>query len=268
MKNLLPFVAIALMAVFVTSCRKDKKEEFDLTVDSDNSRAENLFSDLFKVVDQASINESGIRENIIGCIDTIIVDSTSNPRSILIDFGDDNCVSDDGRIRKGRIFVTYTGRYRDEGTVIIVTPQNYTVNGYLLQGTKVITNLGLNSQGKVHFSIQVNGSVTAAGSSQTAYWQSNRTRTWVAGSNTITPWDDVYEITGSGSGTSQNGTPFTVNITSPLRAEIGCPWLVSGIFQVTPQDGFVRTFNLGNGECNSGFSVNVNGQTFQFGNGE
>lgn len=254
--------------ILLGSCRKDKTEKVDSSVDIDNSRSENLFSDLFKVVDQSASNEEGIRDNIIGCIDTIIVDTTVNPRTVLIDFGDDNCVGDDGRIRKGQIIATFTGRYRDEGSIITVTPQNYTVNGYLLQGTKVITNLGLDNDEHIHYSIQVNGSVTPPSGQSISYWQSSRTRTWIEGSNTITPWDDVYLITGSGNGTSSNGTPYTVSITSPIRAEVGCPWLVSGVFQVAPQEMEVRTINFGNGDCNSGFSVEVGGQTFQIGSGE
>jgi len=261
--------SILLGTVFLlAACRKDKEAKTDRAVDIDNSRSENLFSDLFKVVDQTASNETGIRDNIIGCIDTIIVDSTANPMTMLIDFGEDNCVGEDGRIRKGQILATFTGRYRDEGSVITVTPQNYTVNGYLLQGTKVITNLGPNSDDDVQFSIQVNGSITAPSGQSVSAWQSNRTRTWIEGNTTLTPWDDAYLITGSGNGTSSNGTPFSVNITSPLRAEVGCPWLVSGIFQVSPQDMEVRTINFGNGDCNSGLSVNVAGQTYQIGSGE
>ncbi|MFN0032895.1 MAG: hypothetical protein ACKVOR_12110, partial [Flavobacteriales bacterium] len=136
-------IFITAVAVTIASCRKER-EVVDNTFASDNSTAENMFSDLYKVVDDVSAQTEGIREDGIGCIDTVIVDTTSVPKSITIDFGTDDCVGEDGRIRKGIIFVTYTGRYRDEGTVITVTPQNYTVNGYSVSGTKVITNMGLN----------------------------------------------------------------------------------------------------------------------------
>lgn len=259
---------IVLFSVFIMSCRRDRKEQLGNTITIDNSTAENLFSDLFKVADNISSTEPGIRDNEIGCIDTIIVDTTVVPRTVLIDFGTDDCVASDGRIRKGQIMLTYTGRYRDEGTIITITPQNYTVNGYVLSGTKVITNNGLNSNGDPSFSIVVDGSITAPGNAWTSEWNSNRLRTWIEGSNTLTIWDDVYEITGSGSGVNRNGVLYNVLITSPLRAEIGCRWLVSGSMTLTPDGYDARIIDFGNGECNNGFSVTVNGETTQYGSAD
>jgi hypothetical protein len=255
--------------ILIQSCKRDKKEdEVSNTITVDNSTAENLFSDLFKVVDNISSSESGIRDLEIGCIDTIIVDTVSAPKTVLIDFGTDNCEGDDGRIRKGKIHVTYTGRYRESGTIITITPENYTVNGYSLNGTKTITNMGNNANGQLQFSIQVSGSITAPSNAWTCQWQSSRTRTWVEGQTTATIWDDVYEITGSGSGVGRSGVNYDVTITSPLRAELGCRWLVSGTISLVPENADTRTIDFGNGECNNGFTVTKNGQTNQYGTGD
>lgn len=252
--------------LFLASCRKDRDKSDNSAVD--NSNAENLFSDMFKVVDDVSSQQEGIREDNIGCIDTIIVDTTAWPRTVLIDFGQDQCLGEDGRIRNGQILVTYTGRYRDEGTVITVTPQNYTVNGYELSGTKVITNLGTNDQGFLHYSISVDGSITAPGGVWTSSWTSSRVRTWVEGSSTATPWDDAYEITGGASGVNRNGIAYTMSISTPLRAEIGCPWLVSGVLTITPEENDARVVDFGSGDCNNGFTVTVGDNVYSFGSGD
>lgn len=266
MKNFSPAWVICIVCLpFMISCKKDRKDTLGNTITLDNSTAENLFSDLFKVVDNVSMNESGIRENEIGCIDSIHVDTTSMPRTVLIDFGTDDCVGIDGRIRKGQVLVSYNGRYRDEGTVITIAPINYLVNGYQLSGTKVVSNLGLNQQGNIAFSIVLNGSITAPGNAWSAQWNSNRVRTWVEGSGTLSIWDDVYEISGTASGVNRNGLPYDVLITIPLRAAIGCRWLVSGRMILTPDGYDSRTIDFGNGECNNGFSVTVNGETDQYG---
>jgi hypothetical protein len=259
------WLLVAFILITLASCRKDRKESLSNTITVDNSTAENLYSDLFKVVDNVSSTEDGIRENEIGCIDTIIVDTVSVPRSILIDFGNDDCTGEDGRIRKGQILATFTGRYREEGTIITVTPQNYTVNGYSLSGSKTITNLGENSDGHLHYSISVDGSITAPGNSWTSSWESNRTRTWIEGESTATIWDDVYEITGSASGVSRNGVNYDIIVTSPLRAEIGCRWIVSGSMTLVPEGYDQRVIDFGNGECNNGFTVTVNGETNSYG---
>jgi hypothetical protein len=140
MKNKFILVTFAIAALIV-SCRKEKRDTLGSSISTDNNTAENLFSDMFKVVDEVSLNTAGIREDLIGCIDTIIVDTTSNPKTVLIDFGNNDCTGNDGRVRKGKLNITYTGRYREEGTVITITPENYTVNGHLVQGQKTITNL-------------------------------------------------------------------------------------------------------------------------------
>jgi hypothetical protein len=262
---LLGLVSIVLI-VFSASCRRDRNTNDNSAVD--NSNAENLFSDMFKVVDDVSSQQEGIREDNIGCIDTIIVDTTAWPRTVLIDFGSDNCLGEDGRIRNGQIIVTYTGRYRDEGTIITVTPNNYTINGYELSGTKIITNLGTNDEGFLHYSIAVDGQIAAPANAWQSSWESTRVRTWVEGSSTLTPWDDAYEITGSASGINRNGDAYTMAITSPLRAEIGCPWLVSGVVNIVPEENDARVVDFGSGDCNNGFTVTVGNEVYTFGSGD
>jgi hypothetical protein len=251
------FIALAL-----ASCRKEK-EAIDNTTASDNNIAENYFSDMFKVVDEVSSNTDGIRDISIGCIDTILIDTTSSPKRITIDFGTDNCTGYDLRVRKGKIHVTYTGRYRETGTVITVTPENFTVDGFLLQGTKTITNQGPDANGNIAFSINVQGSVTAPANAYTTSWNSQRTRTWVEGADTPTIWDDEYLITGSATGVNRFGESYSMTITDALRAVVGCRWIVSGRLQLTPANAETRTIDFGNGDCNGGFTVQVGNETFQ-----
>ncbi len=261
-------IAVACFAlVALVSCRKEKEEAVDNTVARDNSTSEVYFNDLLKVVDDVANSTEGIRGDGLGCIDELTVDTESSPMTMMIDFGSDNCVGSDGRIRKGKIYVTFTGRYRDEGTVITITPDNYSVNGYLIEGQKVVTNLGPDENGHLHFSVNVNGTLTAPGGAYTTQWSAQRVRTWLEGSETYTIWDDVYEITGSGSGTNRFGAAYTILIVSPLRIEIGCPWIVSGGIRISPQQAAVRTLNFGSGDCNEGFTVEVNGNSYAINGG-
>lgn len=264
MKNTIAFLIIVLAANLV-SCNKEKEDTLGYGIASDNNTAENLFSDMFKVVDNVSLNTPEIREDLIACIDTIIIDTVSNPKTILIDFGTDDCEGNDTRVRKGKLLVKYTGRYREVGTTITIIPDNYSVNGYAIQGEKRIENLGYNSNGKLHFSISANGTVTAPGNAWRISWTANRTRTWVEGQNTLTWLDDVYEITGNGSGVNRNGISYTTTITQALRAKLSCTWLVSGSITLQPQDYDTRYIDFGNGTCDNGFTVTVNNETYQLG---
>jgi hypothetical protein len=261
-KIIILFIAIATLAA---SCRKERRDTLGSPISTDNNTAENMFSDMFKVVNDISSETEGIREDLIGCIDTILVDTLSNPKTILIDFGDDDCAGYDGRTRTGKLYITYSGRYREAGTIITITPDNYSVNGYLLQGQKTIENLGLNASGQLHYAITVSGTVTAPDNSWTISYEANRVRTWIEGQNTLMLWDDVYEINGNGSGINRNGVAYTSSITYPLRAQVGCNWIVSGRITVEPEGYATRYINFGLGECDSGFTVTVNGNVYQLG---
>lgn len=253
---------LALTLLFLTSCRKDKEEEpvidLDYTSASDNARAEDLFSDMLAQVDKA-VDANGLRDL---CDPTVTFDTTSTPRSITLDFGTVNCTASNGRLRRGRILVSYTGRYRDVGTVITITPDNYYVNNNRVQGTKTVTNLGPNSEGQLQFSVSVNGSLTAADGSWTATHVANRTRTWIAGAGTPALSDDVYLITGGGSGVNRNGQAYTVSITNALRVALDCPYITQGTVQITPSGRPARIIDYGSGACDGSFTVSVNGQTF------
>lgn len=265
MMNRKSLLLLACATLVFAACRKDKDDDEDLDLDytsaSDNARAEDAFSDMLSEVDKA-VEANGLRGTDADCDPVVSFDTLSSPRTITIDFGTENCTANNGRTRRGRILVSYTGRYRDEGTVITITPQNYYVNDNHVQGTKTVTNLGLNGDGHLHYSVVVDGSLTAADGSWTATHQANRTRTWIEGEGTATIFDDVYLITGSGSGVNRNGNAYSVNITSALRVAVGCRYITAGTVEITPENKPVRTIDYGNGSCDGTFTVNVLGYSF------
>jgi hypothetical protein len=258
----LPLIAAASLALI--ACRKEREgntADRDFTAALDNGRAEFYFNDALKQ------GETAFKDGTLPCSATVTIDLDAQPHTLLIDFGAQNCTGADGLRRRGRLLFTFTGPYGQQGTVITLTPQEYHVNDLLLQGTKVVTNLGPNAQGQTHFSVQVNGTVTAPDASWTSTHTYQRVRTWIAGEGTPNPFDDVYLITGGGSGVNRFGQSFTVTITTPLRVEVGCPWIVSGVQEVSPQGRPVRVIDFGSGACDSQVTVTVNGFTFTVGGG-
>jgi len=256
-------IIVLLAASFVlvlSSCRKEKETPLDLdyTSASDNSKAENVFNDMLLQVDNA-VDANGLRDL---CAPIVSFDTSATPRTITVDFGNVNCTATNGRIRRGRIHVSYTGLYREPGTVITITPDNYHVNNILVQGTKTVTNLGPNAQGQPTFSVVVNGTLTADDGSWTSTHQAQRVRTWLEGSNTAQIDDDVYSITGNGSGVNRNGVAYTLNITNALRVQVGCPWIMQGTVRITPTGRPEVTIDYGSGACDGNLSVTVNGTTY------
>ncbi len=259
-------LALATLAILAfTACGKedDTPADMDYTSAIDNSLAEDYFNDMLQQSDEAA-EANGLRDSDDPCDPEVTIDLVATPHTMLIDFGPVNCTAANGRTRRGQIMVTFTGGYRDPGTVITITPQDYYVNDHHVQGVKTVTNMGENPDGDLFFAIQVDGTVTASDGSWTAEHHATRTRTWIEGEDTMNPYDDVYLITGTGNGVNRNGLPYTLTITSALRVEIGCPWIVSGALEITPNGLATRHVDFGTGSCDDLVSVTVNGSTFTF----
>jgi hypothetical protein len=258
-------VLVACALLLLAACKKEKNAEPDVDLDytsaTDNAKADDAFSDMMTQVDNAVV-ANGLRGMEDACDPVVTFDTLSDPHTVLIDFGTVNCTANNGRMRRGQLLASYTGHYRDPGTVITITPQNYYVNDNHVEGVKTITNMGEDQNGHLYYSIVANGTVTAADGTWTATHQANRTRTWIEGRDTEIRSDDVYLITGGGSGVNRRGVAYTSTILNALRVEADCAFITSGTVEVTKQDRPSRTIDYGNGDCDNIITVTVNGQTF------
>ena len=263
----------ALAAALLISCSKSGDD--DLGAPKEASIAEFSFNDVNNISDEACntgdlATIKSLNGIMSGCA-TVTLDTVAIPHTCLIDFGTSNCLCTDGKYRRGQINVSFTGRYRDAGTVITITRGNtgtgtdYFVNNNQVIGTHTATNMGTNGTGNIYYTIDVTGSVVLANSAGTISWTSHREREWLEGSGTASFSDDVYSITGSGSGVSANGTNVTITITSPLirKLEPGCrAHFVQGTVEVAPGSLAVRILDFGNGACDNLATVTVNGHTY------
>lgn len=264
--RLLPFAAVCLVLAF-TACKKDDgaapdpTPSYDYASATDEARIEDAFNDMLAQVDNAAA-ANGLRDTDDPCAPTITFDTTATPHTLTVDFGPVDCTALNGRVRRGKLRVGFTGPYAHPGTVITITPQDYYVNDHHVTGTKTVTNMGVNGEGQPYFDVVVDGALTAPDGSWTATHQAHRTRTWIAGHGTPDPLDDVYRITGGGSGVDRHDVAYTVSITSPLRVAVGCPYITQGAVTVTAAGGTTWSVDYGNGACDANFSVTVNGHTF------
>jgi hypothetical protein len=226
----------------------------------DHLTAENIFNDVGHII------EVGLQDNgqSKACPNYNLMNSDiSNIDTLIIDFGSTNCLHN-GKLRRGRINITYTGKYRDAYSVITSTFDNYYVNDNLVQGERVVTNQGINSNGNMWFTIDINNASIATANG-IINWNSNRVREWVNGENTYTFTDDVYKITGSASGNAVNGHAFSMQITNPLEVDFACLpscLIKSGEAILSPSGYYDRIINYGNLICDCNVDVTINGSTF------
>jgi hypothetical protein len=261
---------VATIGILISSCRKREEKDNDTGAASDNSLAEGTYNDVNNIADEASTgslssylapHDDGYKSVLSTCA-TVTIDTTVSPRLITVDFGATNCMCSDGRNRRGKVLVSYTGAYRDSASTHTITFDNYFVNDNQIMGSKTVTNNGHNAAGHLVYSVQVNGQIIKASGGGTITWTSNRVREWIAGESTPIWSDDSYLITGSANGTSAAGNSFTANITSPLRKNIGCRHFVSGTVALTPTGKATRYIDFGSGACDNQATVTINGNVY------
>jgi hypothetical protein len=262
MKSAMKFgmYAIVASALLFSSCKKDKEIETDLTSAEDQSQGEMVYDQVFKQVDE-SATTAGLGK---GTYPIVTIDSSVSPTTMRIYYGETNFLCKDGNYRRGAILVSWTGRYRAEGTAITISFSDFYQNDNKVEGTKIVTNTGRNAAGNLTFSIVVSGKVTNA-EGKTHTWNSNRTRTWIEGESTLEVSDDVYEIGGNTNGVNRNGLTYTSKITKNLRVVMSCEWrVVSGTVEVTPEGKSLRTIDFGTGACDRLVTVSVDGKSKTF----
>lgn len=281
MKNSLRNLNILLLTglaftFLLSSCLKNRDEDNDTSAAKNESTAENYFSELSSIADQVATTGdlSGFKISqdlgsmVSNCaiitIDTSANVSTQNPNIYTIDFGT-GCLGNDGKTRSGKIIISSSGPYLQEGTVVNITPEIYSVNGNQISGIRTVTNLGENALGQPSFSVVVSGTIILSNNGGTITWNANRVRTWTTGFNTpLLFLDDEYSLSGSSSGTKVNGLNWTSQINTSLLYKHSCRQIVSGTITISPENKADRLVNFGNGECDYSASVTINGNTYTF----
>ncbi|MFM9944421.1 MAG: hypothetical protein ACKVQB_04240 [Bacteroidia bacterium] len=280
LKKLMLGVAV-FATMFMTSCRKDRLEALEtITSAEDNSTAESEFTAAFDVGDDVAANDGRLKKagtSILpsGAVLTITDSSFTDGdgKEFNVDFGSLGTTAPfgklcgDGRYRAGKINFTLSAPYLSMGSILTITISEndkfFGGNGAemtQISGTKVITRTMANQ-----FTVAVsNGKAT--NDKGTVTWAANRTITRItdAGPGLL---GDVFEITGSASGTNRKGEAFTVTIALPLKkkVEIGCAQtFVKGKLTLKNTDSgkeiMVDYDPFGNEACDRTAKATINGK--------
>ena len=279
MKEKSVIIAILFLAIglSISSCQKEKKS-YDSSFAQDNAYVENVFNNVSGIADEAyeissekSSRDLATSYYLSDCAE-VVIDLSANPYLISVDFGEENCLCNDGRYRRGKILVTFTGLYREPGTIITHTLENYFVNDDAITGTMVVTNSGLNEQEHMQYDVHIDGQVHKASDGRTITYTSDRTREWIEGRESIGIMDDVYLISGTASGTSSDDASdgstnklinsWQMNITYPLRVALNCKWISGGTLLIDVSGRDMATIDYGDGNCDNEILVIYNGKTY------
>jgi hypothetical protein len=274
MKKQFATILLLSYSLFVFfSCSKTNSSatgDSDTQSAADNSFAESTTNDVVTISTQSEDNgvTGGFTDSTFGFMFSpcanVTIDISSTPHLLTVDFGNTNCLCFDGKYRRGKILVSYTGLYRDSGSSHTINFDNYYVNDYKVEGTTTVLNKGRNAPGNITFDVQASVTITDTSGNKLTY-ASTHVREWVAGENTegFSGWlDDVYSITGTASGTSFAGSAFTSNITSAIIIALNCRWIEAGKIDFTPADKLTRHIDFGNGNCDNKITITIAGLSF------
>jgi hypothetical protein len=203
------------------------------------------------------------RMNCQGVVITLTVDPASTPATpkgeIVIDFGTTGCTDNDNNIRTGKLIITYNGRRWQPGSTVVLTTDNYTVNGVLLEGTRTSTNAQNSTGDAPKFQVVLNDGKATFPDQSVATRESDITWTWVRAAN---PVDDQLIIDpASASGTTRGGRDYTVTVLEALKYKRFCGIAVDGIKQYVINGSKQITIDYGDGTCDRSVTITVNGVT-------
>lgn len=260
MKNKVIILTLLFGSFWFSACENVEKvdqisnETTDLISTEDVSSIVNII-ELYNTddVEEATSNETKNTMDKGKCFEVIFYPNENGenwPKSWTIDFGDGTCIKPNGIVRSGKIHITLTDCWRNVGSLRTITFEDFYINYNHLEGTKTIENIGLNEDGYPTWEWKVmDGKITDTTGIVTT-WNSTRYSVMIEGADTWEFYDDIYEVSGGGSGTYDN-IPFTVEITSPLVYQYECRFPVSGIIQITINDTDVIIIDFGDGECDN-----------------
>jgi hypothetical protein len=263
--------------IMVPSCSKDDSGSLsnnDITLAQDEAYADALYEEVDNMVvsnitslDDNHFSTLGLKSTSDEgeCV-TITVDhpdSTSFPKVITLDYGS-GCTKifkDDTITWMGQIIITLTDRWFVEGAQHIVTFNDFYINGVKIEGTRTITNLGLNA--KNHFELGIvleNGKIIF---NDTAFLtrNANHVREWIRSYN---PLNDSILITGTASGINIRGEEYERLITEPLVL-VHCMdyhwrWvIVAGKVQITNSTSGVTTVDYTSTGCEGTIIIGKDG---------
>ena len=189
---------------------------------------------------------------------TISPNDATWPKTVTIDYGTAGCTGANGYTRKGKIIYTLNKKLLTTGAVLTASFDNYSVNGYKLEGTYTITNNG-SSAGLNVTIVLANGKVTYP--TGVVYTKVSNT-TWVqaAGIGTLTVLDDEYYVTGNGSVSTAGNTLSAASVGNLYRT-VTCTNTVSGVLNLN-YNNITGTLDFGAGECDKTAVLTVAGKEY------
>ncbi|MDH3699355.1 MAG: hypothetical protein OEQ81_11870 [Flavobacteriaceae bacterium] len=253
--------AILIAAVLVSSCNKDASDEvivdqenFDVQELKASDEAELITEEVLNVgedvyaADELSFSNKGYTSDFLPDCVTITTVITSTSKEKTIDFGD-GCELPNGNVLSGIIYLSYLKDTDVPMNTLSMSLENFTFNGVSVEGSASVDRVRSNENGNPQSDASASfNAVWPDGS--TASFTGNRTREWIEGYGSGFWGDNVFLISGSATYTGPLGNVFMKETITPLRRELACRFIVSGVLEISRNDATV-SLDFGDGSCDA-----------------
>lgn len=240
-KKFLPVLLVGSFLVF--GCESDEEVNKEITSEEalealgENMMVTGLFKDASNVSDESVIEaeaslQSQFKNATQGTAVTIDPMDDTWPKTITVDFGTEGVTGLDGVIRKGVLVINSSAPYYDDNSVHVTTFDNFYQNGYKIEGTHTVTNMGL-VQDVLKFHVEIeDGKVTTPDGDVILYTQDSY-RSWIAGADTpLNIWDDEHLVEGVQGGVSSKDIEYTMTTSEPLHFVVYPRQIAGGVLEV------------------------------------
>jgi len=280
MKKPIIFACFIFLSICFTywSCQKDNSPATTPAItDTQVGDAENIsiVSNVYDEVDnqvqkalRGSLKSQIIKDTSI----TSTEDSTSTPENKTISWKKGlidkeliyNTIKVNGKVVSGAINVLISypknGDTTDEKKWLrTITFDNYTVDGRKFEGTKTVTFKGRVDGTHPEWDITLTGGKVTLKNGKTLTFNYTRTRKMTEGYDSKVNTDNVFEINGTGSGTSTSGVSFTTADSNLVKVN-GCPFYKSGSITNISNKKTTTIYYNGGSSCSPTATIEANGK--------
>lgn len=271
----------ASIVFFFPSCTKEDENNLsqtDLTLAQDDAYADALYEEVDNLIDEemtllekngySTDSRKSTSDDICYTVTVDHPDSLIFPKVVTIDYGDGCAVvfNGDTLVRKGQIIITTTARWFVEGSQHIVTFNNFYLNGIKVEGTKTRTNLGLNDENHLEWSIELEGGKLTFNDTLFMTRNSVHVREMI---RKLNPVNDSIIVTGSANGMNVLGQTYTREIINPLIL-VHCDnyrwrWIIAdGKVELTNSETGVTTIDYSGSGCDGEVIIEKNGNRYNY----
>ena len=207
-----------------------------------------IAEDVYASDELAATSKSGYASDYLPDCVTITTVVTSTTKEKTIDFGE-GCELPNGNFLSGIINLSYAKDMEIASKTLALTLDDFMFNGVAIEGGADILRERSNANGNPQGTANASFSATWP-DGETASFIGTRTREWIEGYGSGFWGDNVFLITGNGTFTGKLGNVFSKEVTTPLRREMACRFIVSGVLEISRNDN-TASLDFGDGSCDA-----------------